>query len=310
MHRETMKPLIFNIHHFALDDGPGIRTTVFFKGCPLSCIWCHNPESMDGDSEMAFYPALCIGCGDCVNVCPEAAIDPDSTDRDRIIRGKCTVCGKCAEACPAAALRVIGEYYAADELVNRLLKDRIFYETSRGGVTFSGGEPALYADYLSGVMKRLESENIHIAIQTSGMFDPSVFEEKLLPYIDLVYYDIKVFDNGKHKEYTGAGNGRILDNFVRLLKSGTEIIPRIPLVPGMSATKDNLIRTAEFLRDSGYREYELLPYNSGGIEKRNILGKELPRGLTDMHINPEKEKEYREIFSQCLIHSAAMTKIC
>ncbi|MEW6417518.1 MAG: glycyl-radical enzyme activating protein [Nitrospirota bacterium] len=306
MSNEERRPLIFNIHHFALDNGPGIRTTVFFKGCPLSCFWCHNPESMSSSREIAFYPKLCIQCGDCMKVCNEDAVQLDTTGR--ILREKCSVCGRCAEICPARALRVIGAYYSAGELVEILMKDRIFYETSNGGVTFSGGEPALYADYAGEVMKELKKNLIHIAIQTSGMFDMSEFKAKLLPYIDLIYYDIKLFDSEVHRKYTGSGNSRILENFIYLIKlSNIKIIPRMPLIPGITATQENLSHIADFLSNAGCLTYELLPYNSGGIAKRHSLGKTIPQELAALRLDVEREKAWRELFNE---HFFAVNRVC
>lgn len=297
MSNEERRPLIFNIHHFALDNGPGIRTTVFFKGCPLSCFWCHNPESMSSSREIAFYPKLCIQCGDCMKVCTEDAIQLDTTER--ILREKCSVCGRCAEICPARALRVIGAYYSAGELVEILMKDRIFYETSNGGVTFSGGEPTLYADYAGEVMKELKKNLIHIAIQTSGMFDMYEFQAKLLPYIDLIYYDIKLFDSEVHRNYTGSGNSRILENFIYLIKlSNVEIIPRVPLVHGITAAQENLSHIADFLSNAGCLTYELLPYNSGGIAKRRSLGKTIHQELVALRFDVEREKAWWELFNE------------
>lgn len=305
MSNEERRPLISDIHYFALDDGPGIRTTVFFKGCPLSCFWCHNPESMSGSGEIAFYPNLCIQCGDCIKACSEDAIRLDTTER--ILREKCSACGRCVEMCPARALRVIGAYYSAGELVEILMKDRIFYETSNGGVTFSGGEPTLYADYAGEVMKKLKKNRIHIAIQTSGMFDMYEFQAKLLPYIDLIYYDIKLFDSEGHGKYTGSGNSRILENFIYLIKlSNVKIIPRVPLVPGITATQENLSHIADFLGNAGCLTYELLPYNSGGIAKRRSLGKRIPQELVDLRFDVEREKAWRELFNG---HFFAVNKV-
>jgi pyruvate formate lyase activating enzyme len=291
------KPLIFDIHHFALDDGPGIRSTVFMKGCPLSCLWCHNPESMKSGREIAFYPQLCINCGDCKTVCPEGAISLEQADR--IIRDRCTVCGKCAEECPTTALKIVGKHYSVSNLIEILLSDHIFYETSKGGVTFSGGEPTLYMDYVGEVMKGLKANNVHIAIETSGMFNLDEFKTKLLPYINLIYYDIKLYDSRKHEKYTGKSNKQILSNLTDLVKEpDVRIIPRLPLVPKITATTDNLTQIARFLKSAGITTCELLPYNPGGIAKRIAIGKDIHPDIPRTMMGIEEEKKLGEIFAR------------
>lgn len=291
---ETL-PLIFDVRRFALDDGPGIRTTVFMKGCPLSCLWCHNPESMYSGREIAFYPKRCINCGECRSACPENAILMEGAERIR--RGKCTTCGICVAECPSTALKIVGGKYSVEQLTEGLLSDIIFYETSRGGVTFSGGEPTLYMDYVAEVMRELKKKNIHIAVQTSGMFDLEEFGTKLLPHIDLIFYDIKLFDPREHKKYTGKTNEQILSNYTELAKeTGNRIIPRVPLVPGITATNTNLARIADFLNKNGRAEFELLPYNPGGISKRIAIGKEVPAALPDNMLGIEEEKRLKRFF--------------
>ena len=282
----TSLPLIFDIRHFSLDDGPGIRTTVFLKGCPLSCSWCHNPESMATEKEIAFYRHRCINCGDCETTCPENAIN--LKEDVRVVRNRCTACGLCVEICPTKALKSIGLYYPQEKLTRILLGDKIFYDTSRGGITFSGGEPTLFMDYVSPVMKALKEHNIHIAVQTSGMFEFSEFESKILPYIDLIFYDVKLMDPEKHKTFTGKTNNTILSNLTLLAKLATvDIVPRVPLIPGITDTSGNLEQIGVFLQTIGFKTYECLSYNSGGNEKRMALGQSFPGVPFDSGLLPD-----------------------
>jgi len=267
-------PLIFDIKRHALEDGPGIRTTVFFKGCNLRCVWCHNPESIDSAAEIGFYPSCCINCGDCERICPSSACS--LSNPDRIQRDKCTRCGDCVKACPALALRLIGRYYPVDELIDILLRDRVYYEVSGGGVTFSGGEPTLYIDYLSAVLHRLKELGIHTAIQTNGCFEWARFEAELLDMVDLVMLDLKLAESEEHRRYTGRPNQAILENLGHLARQKkAALIPRIPHVPRITDNKGNLNKLGSILQGFGINA-AILPYNPLGISKWKTIGKHLP----------------------------------
>lgn len=287
-------PFVSAIRRFALDDGPGIRTTVFFKGCPLACIWCHNPECMRPSNEIAFHPDLCIECGHCAAACKAGAIRLDSPER--VVREACTVCGDCVEACPATALTLVGTAYPVDTLLRLLLRDRLFFEASRGGVTLSGGEPTLHMDYLAGLLCRLKESGIHTAVQTCGLFDLAAFVGRLLPHIDLLFFDIKLLDSAEHRKYTGAPNTVILENFRRLtLLARERLVPRVPLIPGITATARNLRGIAAWLDALGYQDCDVLAYNPGCIARRQALG---------MAISPElpamAHATGRQRLSECL----------
>ena len=288
-------PLIFDIRHFVLDDGPGIRTTVFLKGCLLSCAWCHNPGGISKRKEIAFYAERCILCGNCKSVCPNQAIDMEK--KDRVMRIKCDCCGQCTLECSAKALRVIGKYYSPDELVEILSSDKIFYQTSSGGVTFSGGEPTLFMDYLGSVFVKLKKNDIHIAIQTSGTFDFSIFKDKLLPFVDLIFFDLKLMDNTDFQRWIGGDVARPLENFKQLCKqSGIRVIASIPLIPGITSTKENLMAIKKFLKKSECRELIFRPYHPGGIAKSISLGIEVPGFIPEKQLGIREEQMAKRIF--------------
>jgi len=287
-------PLIVDIKRESLEDGPGMRSVVFFKGCPLRCTFCHNPESQSPGPEIAFSPRACIHCGKCAEVCPQRAADCDFAFR--IHREKCVGCGKCAEICPGRALRLIGTYREPESLAQNLLEDISFFEHSGGGVTLSGGEPTLYPDYLESLLKILKACNIHIVLQTSGYFDFTSFERRILPYIDVVYFDIKFADSELHRKYTGESNGKILENFRRLRNSGeVSLQPRIPIIPGVTATKENLTSIVGFLCDAGAESVSLLPFNPMGVDMYSSLGRDTPP-LPNRFMRPEEEEDVWRLF--------------
>jgi pyruvate formate lyase activating enzyme len=287
------------MHRWALDDGPGIRTVVFLKGCPLSCSWCHNPEGMRVERESACYPDRCILCGSCKAVCPEAAIS-DSPSR-QIDRGRCSACGRCADSCPAKAIVTIGKGYPLEELLELILRDRHFFAASGGGVTFSGGEPTLRMDYLGAALAALKAENLHTAIQTSGMFDYDNFSRKVLPFSDLIMFDIKFIDAALHARYTGQDNRLILENLRRLTReAGSRVLPRVPLVPGITATEGNLREIASLLAQLGYSRCDLLPYNPAGVEKLRALGMNMPLHPPPVTLGRGEEDALRKLFKDRL----------
>lgn len=286
------KPLILEIKGNSLDDGPGIRSVVFFKGCPLSCIWCHNPESKRANVEISYDRELCIGCGTCIGKCSLNAVSP--VNPSFVNRDICNLCFKCADACPAKAMSRVGIEMTQEELLQKLLSDKPFYDISGGGVTLSGGECTLCTEWVGDLAKKLKESGVKVLIETCGYFDYDKAEVFLLPYISDVYCDIKLFDREKHREYCGVSNDRILENFRRMVadreKFGYNIMPRVPLIPDITDTDENLTAIAEYMHSCGVRKTELLPYNPTWYAKNDKLGITLAPELADVKSWQSKEK--------------------
>ena len=273
-----MKGKIFEIKRFAVHDGDGIRTTVFFKGCSLKCLWCHNPEGLSSKAELAYFPHKCIACGECLSACPTGA-HTLVNGAHHFDRARCIACGRCADGCLGNALTLYGKEYTVDELLPLLLKDKEFYQNSGGGVTLSGGECLLQADFCAELLKELKSYGVHTAVDTCGQVAKGALE-KVFPYTDVFLYDVKAFDGGVHKRCTGQGNDLILENLVWLSERGAAMEIRIPLVPDFN--EKELDGIGGFLsRLRGITKVRLLPYHNFAGAKYEALGLEntLPQRL-------------------------------
>lgn len=268
-----MKGTIINIQKYSIHDGPGIRTTVFFKGCPLNCWWCHNPESQHLEPEVMYWEEKCTACGNCIKHCPKGALS--------IVDGKlkynsesCELCSECSKYCINEARVIKGKYISVDELFKEIMKDQIFYDESNGGVTFSGGEPLIQADFLREVMKKCKRMDIHTTIDTCGYVSWDKFE-KIVDYTDLFLYDLKHMNSDKHKIYTSVPNELILDNLKKLSDLGKNIYIRMPIIPGVNDDIEDLKKAAELLKNLNIIQVNLLPYHKMGMDKYKRLNMDL-----------------------------------
>lgn len=276
-----MNGIISDFKRMSVHDGPGIRTTVFLKGCPLRCKWCHNPENLTAAPSISLTRKLCIFCGMCVAACPEG-VHKIAGGNHILHREKCTGCGKCVDACLPGALTLYGKTMSAQETARKLLEDRNFYAESGGGVTFSGGEPMLQSKFLSETMAILKSENIHTAVDTSGDVPWEDFET-VLPLTDLFLYDIKHLDDQFHLRGTGRSNSRILENLRKLSENGAAVEIRTPVIPGYNNSMDHLKSIARLLASmDNITAWRLLPYHSMAKGKYQALDMEYPMPETDM----------------------------
>lgn len=263
---------IMNIQKYSIHDGPGIRTTVFLKGCPLNCWWCHNPESQKQSPQIMFFKEKCKGCGSCLKRCPQNAI--------QLVEGypvtdesKCTLCGKCSDFCPNNARELVGSEMSVKDLMKEIIKDEAFYDESNGGVTFSGGEPLMHIEYLNNVLELCKSRGIHTTIDTSGYATWEKFEQ-IVNNVDLFLFDIKHMNNEKHLKYTGVGNTIILENLKKLSENGSNIYIRMPIIAGINDDDENIDLAVDFISKLNIIQVNLLSYHKMGMDKYRRLNRE------------------------------------
>ena len=258
------KGVVFNIQKYSIHDGPGIRTTVFLKGCPLTCWWCHNPESQNPKPEIMFRGERCIECGECVKTCDLGVLSNSGIE--------CDLCGKCTDACPTEARTMVGKTVTVEDVFKEIQKDTIFYDESGGGVTFSGGEPLMQTAFLKNMLMACQNRGIHTAVDTAGYTSWKTLED-VSHYTNLFLYDLKLMDDNKHKTYIGVSNKIILDNLNKLNLCHNNIHLRIPLIPGVNDDDENIEKTIDFIaRLENIKKINILPYHETGKHKYMSLG--------------------------------------
>ena len=297
---------VFNIQHYSVHDGPGIRTIVFLKGCPLECHWCSNPESQQVVPEVALNPNKCIGvaeCGRCLSACPTQAIQGNPDGKVAINRQKCHSSFSCVEACPSKALHIFGLNRQVAEILKIVEQDSAFYSRSGGGMTISGGEPLMQAEFAVELLREAKKRRIHTAMETCGHAEWSRLEA-VCRHLDTILFDIKTIDPLKHKQFTGVSNELILENFLKLQQAfpQLEILVRTPLVPGFNDTEEEIGRILEFIRQFPGVKYELLPYHRMGQSKYQFLDREFLMG--DVKLSDEKAAALKEFAEKRRAQSA------
>jgi len=295
----TLTGITFNVQRFSIEDGPGIRTTVFFKGCPLRCAWCHNPEGLSPRPELMWYDVRCIGVRDCLQACPVRALELTPQGM-RIDRTKCTACGDCAEACPAGALEVIGREWRPEEVFAEVEKDTVFYDTSGGGVTLSGGEPMTQTDFVLALARLCHEAGIHVALDTCGIMAWECYE-RVLPLVDLVLYDLKIVDGDRHRASTGVDNGLVLENARRFAAAGVPMWVRTPVIPDYTADAANITALGDFIAAElpTAERWDLLAYTNLGQPKYHRL--DLPYALEGVPLLTHADME--------ALHAVALQRV-
>jgi pyruvate formate lyase activating enzyme len=290
---------VFNIQCYSLHDGPGIRTLVFLKGCPLRCKWCSNPESQLSHPELAYNTNKCIGteeCSICLKVCHSGAVEVDSSNNKiKINRELCDNCLECAEICPSKALITFGKLMSIEDVLNAVEKDSVFYSRSGGGLTIGGGEPLMQPEFAAGLVKEAKRRKINTSLETCGYAEWGAIE-KVCAHLDTIFFDIKCIDSAKHKEFTGIGNKKILENFGKLCKRfpNTPIIVRTTIIPGFNDSEEDIIAIANFIDDIPNMQYELLAYHHLGESKYGFIGREYPLS-PDLTVDKERIASLKKI---------------
>ena len=299
MNHADLQGNIFNIQKFSIHDGPGIRTTVFFKGCPLRCAWCANPESQETRIQITYDSRKCTGCRTCARVCPQGAVSPvlsgeaSSFCDIRIDSGRCIGCQTCVGVCPGHALKAEGRLRSVKEVAGICLQDLDFYEESDGGVTFSGGECFCQPEFAGALIRELKSSGIHVAAETTGAVESSVFRE-IAPLFDLLLFDVKHYDSEAHRAGTGVPNEQILENLSWAVQQGFDLLPRIPVIPGFNDSPEDAGHFADLLRSIGLTRVQLLPFHQFGERKYELLSRDY-RFHEVKALYPEDLKDYQQI---------------
>ncbi|NLG33362.1 MAG: glycyl-radical enzyme activating protein [Syntrophomonadaceae bacterium] len=276
--------IITDIQRFSINDGPGIRTTVFLKGCPLKCLWCHNPETKNHFPEIGFRPVKCIGCGKCIEICPiPGAISVPG--KDRINQSLCIKCFKCSEACPSGALETIGRTVSVDDIISEVVKDLPFYKNSGGGMTVSGGEPLAQADFTAELLRVAQMKGINTCLDTSGYATITAWE-KVFPYVNVVLFDIKHLDPAMHKKWVGVANDIILSN-LKEVASKVPVRLRIPLIPGVNDTEQYIREVGDLALSLKIKYCDIIPYHDYALSKYKMLG----RGSSFYQAKPVNSKQ-------------------
>lgn len=288
-----MTGLVFNIQKFSIHDGPGVRTTVFLKGCPLRCKWCANPESQSGRVQIMYDREKCLSCQSCIKACPENALTMEN-GHIHVNHECCTGCLDCEKVCPGRALSHEGDYKSVKEVYEVCMQDEVFYEDSGGGVTISGGEGMMQPDFVIELVRMLKDSGVHTAIETTGCVGEEIFR-KLAREFDLLLFDVKHYNSEKHRQGTGVGNDQIIKNLRWAHSEGIEILPRLPVIPGFNDSLDDARGIASLLKDIGLKKIQLLPFHQMGERKYEFLGKEYSLKEIPM-LHREDLAEYREVF--------------